>query len=386
MTDQYTTIIIIAMALSFCTSTLFAFIIIRRVRTKQGGLLSLTKNIPANLTPGKEVAGTFNGRDYFQLYNQGGKNVPSSYTIKIECPSSGIFSISKETGFDRFFKSLGVTKEIQTGDKDFDQTFFINTDTPQFTRTFCMNPEKCQTVKNIFEHGFTKVEHDGKAMAAICSPVQFKEPLDQAVIQKIVSFLSLLAENINEHPGEGIYQVNKDWKIKRVVAFSMPILLFIVGIPTFFIGLFEYTPLDKWELFLTTLKFSVPSFLFFLIVALKLIKGRSSSHRELIIILALSLVAFPGAGMGVGAFLNGWLDQSGSTSHVVLVMEKYTTSTKNGKNYHLILKSWRENRYSEKLQITSSEFMRVRPDRTKMKVVTKPGYYGFEWIVDSGIT
>ena len=137
---------------------------------------------------------------------------------------------------------------------------------------------------------------------------------------------------------------------------------------------------------MTTLKFSAPSFLFFLIIALKLIKGRSCSHRELIIILVLSLVAFPGAGMGLGAFLNGWLDQSGSTSHVVLVMEKYTTSTKNGKNYHLALKSWRKNKYSESLRVSSGEYMRVKPDITKMKIVTKPGYYGFEWVVDAGIT
>ena len=386
MTDQFSTIIIIAMALSFCTSTIFAVIIIRRVRMKQGGLFNLGKNIPGNLAPGKEVPGIYNGRDYFQLYNPGGKNVPSSYTIKIECSSSGIFSVGRETGFDRFFKSLGVTREIQTGDKDFDQKFFINTNALEFTRAFFMNPEKCLSVKNIFEHGFTKVEHDGKTMAAICSPVQFKEPLDQTAIQKIVSFLVELSEHINEHPDEGAFQVNKGWKIKRIAAFSIPILLFMVGIPTFFFGLFEYTPLDKWELFLRTLKFSGPSFLFFLIIALKLIKGRSSSHRELIIILILSLVAFPGAGMGLGTFLNGWLDQSGSTSHEVLVMEKYTTSTKNGKNYHLVLKSWRKNRYSEKLQVSSSEYARVKPDRTKMKVVTKPGYYGFEWVVAAGIT
>jgi hypothetical protein len=353
---------------------------------KQGGLFNFAKNIPGNLTPGKEVPGTFNGRDYFQLYNPGGKNVPSSYTIKIACPSSGIFSISRESGFDRFFKSLGVTREIQTGDKDFDQEFFINTNAIEFTSAFFMNPEKCLTVKSILELGFTKVEHDGKTMAAICSPVKFEEPLDQTVIQKIVSFLTQLSENINDHPGEGIYQASKNWKIKRIVAFSIPILLCIVGVPTFFLGFFEYTPLDKWELFLKTLKFSVPSFLFFLIMALKLIKGRSSSHRELIVVLVLALVAFPGAGMGLGTFLNGWLDQSGATSYVVPVLEKYTTSTKNGKNYHLVLKSWRSSRYSESLRVSSSEYMRVKPNRTEMKVVTKPGYYWFEWIVDAEVT
>jgi len=298
MADQYTTIMIIVMALAFCTSTLFAFIIIRRVRIKQGGLFRVNKNLPGGLTPGKEITGTYNGTDYYQLFTPGGKNVPSAYKIKIECPSSGFFSIGRETGFDRLFKSLGITREIQTGYKDFDNKFFINTDAVDFTKTYFMSSEKCREVDSILDYGFTKVEHDGKTMAAICSPVQFKKPLDEATIQKVVSSLSLLAQNIHEHPCEDIAQVNKGWKAKRIVAFTTPVLLFIVGIPTFFLGLLAYTPLDKWALFFTTLKYSLPSFLFFLIVAVKLIKGRSTSHRELIIILMLSLIAFPGAGMG----------------------------------------------------------------------------------------
>lgn len=384
MTDQYTVIMIIVMAVSFCTSTLFAFIIIRRVRMKQGVLIRGNQNIPGGLAPGKEVTNTCNGTTYYQLYSPGGKNVPSSYRIKIECPSPGFFCIGRETGFDRFFKSVDITKEIQTGDKDFDNKFFIKTDALDFTRAFFMDSRKSSAVNDIFEHGFTRVEHDGKAMAAVCSPVDFKEPLDATVLEKIVSLLTLLAQDITEHPGENVHHVNRDWKAKRIVAFSVPGLLYIVGIPTFFIGLFHYTPLDKWILFLTTLKYSAPSFLLFLFFAVKLIKGRSTSHRELIIILALSLVAFPGAGMGLGTFVNGWLDQSDPTPHIALVMKKYTTSTKNGKNYHVVLESWRKDTHSESLRVSSSEYTRATPKKTRMKITTKRGHYGFEWILSTG--
>ena len=384
MADQYTTIMIIVMAIAFCTSTLFAFIIIRRVRMKQGGLFRVNKNLPEGLTPGKEITDNYNGTDYYQLFTPGGKNVPSAYQIKVACPSSGTFSIGRETGFDRLFKSLGITREIQTGYKDFDNKFFINTDAIGFTRTYFMSSEKCRAVDGIFEHGFTKVEHDGKTMAAICSPVAFKKPLDETAIQKVVSSLTVLAQNIHEHPGEDIDQVKKGWKAKRIMAFTIPVLLFIVGIPTFFIGLLAYTPLDKWELFLTSLKYSLPAFLFFLIVAVQLIKGRSTSHRELIIILILSLIAFPGAGMGLGTFLNGWLDKSDATLHTTIVMKKYTTSSKNGKNYHVVLESWRKNKYSESLRISSREYARTKPNITRMRIATKPGHYGFEWIFSTG--
>ena len=138
-------------------------------------MFRVNKNLPGRLTPGKEITDNYNGTDYSQLFTPGGKNVPPAYQIKVACPSSGSFSIGRETGFDRLFKSLGITREIQTGHKDFDNKFFINTDAIGFTRTYFMSSEKCRAVDGIFEHGFTKVEHDGKTMVAICSPVAIQE-------------------------------------------------------------------------------------------------------------------------------------------------------------------------------------------------------------------
>jgi hypothetical protein len=66
-------------------------------------------------------------------------------------------------------------------------------------------------------------------------------------------------------------------------------------------------------------------------------------------------------------------------------MEKYKTSTRHGKNYHVVLESWRKIRYSESLQVSSCEYRLIKPDRTKMIILSKPGHYGFEWIVSTGI-
>ena len=383
MTDQFTLFLIIFMAISVTTSTLFAFIMIRRMRLKQGGLMGVDSGVPDVLSKGKEVCGTYNGTEYYQQYTPGGRNVPSSYKIKIDCPSSGSFRISRETGFDRFFKALGIAKEIQTGNKEFDNKFFIKTDAVNFTRMFFMSTDKSRAISDVFKYGFTQVEHDGKTMAAVFSPVRFKNPLDDTLIQEIVTRLTVLAQNIHEQSGESIHHVNQGWKVKRVVAFAIPGFLYIVGIPAFLFGLLNYAPLDKWTLFLSTLKYSVPSFLAFLILALKLIKGRSTSHRELIIILAISIVSFPFAGMGLGTFLNGWLDKSDPTTHAARIMDKYTTSSKNGDNYYLVLESWREKKHSESVSVSSRDYARAKPNKSKMRVLTKPGYYDFEWIIST---
>jgi hypothetical protein len=95
MADQYTTIMIIVMALAFCTSTLFAFIFIRRVRMKQGGLFRVNKNIPGGLTPGKEITDNYNGTDYYQLFTPGGKNVPSSYKILTVLSRRGVLFLCR---------------------------------------------------------------------------------------------------------------------------------------------------------------------------------------------------------------------------------------------------------------------------------------------------
>ena len=104
-------------------------------------------------------------------------------------------------------------------------------------------------------------------------------------------------------------------------------------------------------------------------------------NRELIIVVALALFALPLMGMGLEIFLNGYLDTSPASLHTVAVMNKQISKSEDSTSYYAILDSWREGHDTEKLSISSFEYSRLDIKRGQAKVTTKPGKFGFEWIV-----
>lgn len=147
----------------------------------------------------------------------------------------------------------------------------------------------------------------------------------------------------------------------------------------------KYPPVDGGLLFLDSLKYSMPLLLLFAWAAVRLVRGRSSSHYEIVVVWGLALVAFPLVGLGLDTLMNGWLDNSASSSHTVVVRDKYVSKQKSSTYYRLVLASWRPKEGSEILEVSSSEYQRATPLHTKVRVVTKPGRFGFEWRVSYDI-
>jgi hypothetical protein len=273
--------------------------------------------------------------------------------VSVACESEGRFKVTKESGFDRFFKKYGITKEVQTLDKAFDDAYFIQSDTIDFVRQFFQPPEKRQAIPAVFDLGHTVVEHDGKAMKATCTPFHFKDERPPDFITGVVSRLAELSTDVPLVPQTPALDMGA-WKTKRAVTFAVPILGLIIGIPLMILGLVLYPPLDALSVLLDSLKYSLPLLLVFLWLAVKLIRGRSTSHHELIVAAVLALIAFPSAGLGM----------SGKTT-----------------DYNLVLESWRPGRRTETLEVSSWAYQRVVFNQTEVTIETKPGHFGFEWRV-----
>lgn len=305
--------------------------------------------------------------------------------VTIDCPSSGEFQVAEETSLERFFKNIGISCEIQTGDPEFDKDFYILADSMEFASPFFQVSEKRQAIREIFRLGFNSVTHDGKVMEAKWSPFQLEEGFDPSIITQTVSHLTTLAKEMAVLPQSMMFLGKPAWKTKRLLAFAIPIALLIAGFASMATGLSWFLPLDSGRMFLDSLSYSLPLLVLSLWIAVRLIKGRSSSHKELILILILSLVAFPLSGFGPEVFLNGWLDSSTPTTHTVQVFNKYITRSKNSTNYHVVLDSWRKKGEVEKLEISSSLYRQITLKRTWLNVVTKPGKFGFEWLVGLGV-
>ena len=373
-------LIIIIVIVSLIVSIATSILIVTRFRARKKRDLSQLPDELKGLKSGKTISGDYDGTAYEVAYHAGGKNEPPRLTISIACESEGRFKIAKESGLDRFFKRHGITSEVQTLDKAFDDAYFIQSETADFVRQFFQPSEKRRAVQEMFELLYTVVEHDGKTMKAICSPFLLKIKRAPDFITKAVSQLAELSKNVPLVPQTPSLDLGA-WKAKRGVAFAVPAVGLLAGASLLMLGLVRYPPLDSLSILLDSLKLSLPLLLVFLWLAIKLVRGRSTSHHDFLAVSLLAIIAFPLSGMGIETFFNGWLDRSPSSPHTVVVLDKTISRSGKTTDYNLVLESWRPGRQTEELEVSSQTHHRAVPNQTHVYIETKPGHFGFEWRV-----
>jgi hypothetical protein len=354
-------------------------------RRKQNKILTRMGQTLGAVKSGRVMSAVFEGTEYRYEHYPGSKNAPSFFRIFVDCPSSGEFKIVREKGFDRFGKSIGLASEIQTGDPEFDDQFYIMTDTVEFTSAYLLEGQKRQDIRNITRLGFNEILHDGKILEARWTPFKLKEGLDSSFVTAGLPLLQSLSRLQTVHFYPKTFGETVNWKARKIMAVAVPAVLLGGGIACWIWSDQQFPPLDGFALLVDSLKTSLPSFGLFLCWAVWMLRGRSTAHRDLLVVLILALFAFPVAGGGLAAALNGWLDTSPAVAHETVVVEKYTTRSKQTTYYHVRVKSWRPHGQTEKLSVRAEIYRAITPHQTKMITVTKPGHLGFEWLVSQGV-
>lgn len=91
--------------------------IVRARRKTQTALADLAELFGEDeLLSGEKTKAQIDGVDCFYHYYQGDRNSPSQIHLYVSCPTTAEFRIRKEVSADGFFRRLGVTVEVQTGE------------------------------------------------------------------------------------------------------------------------------------------------------------------------------------------------------------------------------------------------------------------------------
>jgi len=190
---------------------------------------------------------TYNGTIYSYQYHRGSKNTPPFLSISTACPSKGKFKITRETGFDRFFIRMGITRKLFSYDRDFDVMFNITSDYPRFAEEYFKKKEIQRITRETFEQGFTQLKLDGKQLTFYWTPYR-RSFLDTLDVEKIAAGMDKLRENAASAAFAAETE-DMSWKPKRLLAFIIPIFLLISGLIAVLWGMTERTPLDGGALF-----------------------------------------------------------------------------------------------------------------------------------------
>lgn len=319
--------------------------------------------------------------EYECSYTKRAKNQPSMLRVSVSGTSNSEFEIVRETWSLKLFKALGITNEIQTGDREFDRKYYIISDDPLFASAYFMDVAKINAASEIFGLGFTEIKFGGGQFECGWKNYKLKKEADFSFVESAVPHLSGLTKGIPDQPSFGDYAPSHKSSNSVHPIVMISIVLFLVGGAALMIGIIKYQPLDNaLYMAIYTLKYSMSAYFVYVFLSTMIIRGRSSSYKDFITIVIASLIAFPIAGWGFTAFANGYFDESPSAYHSVLVMKKNITHSKDGRHYKVYFKSWRIGKDREKIEVKREIYERVAVGESVMEIETKPGRLGFEWV------
>ncbi|MBN1689027.1 MAG: hypothetical protein JW893_08010 [Candidatus Omnitrophica bacterium] len=320
-----------------------------------------------------------NGGPYFYYYHPGGRNSSPSLKVWIDCQTKGEFSVGKETGFEKFFKVIGISSEIQTGDVEFDENFYIRTNAISFATAYFSEAQKRSAARRIFSLGFNSLSLKPRRLTVELTPFT-PDKFDPAAIEDAVRELQILSRDIPTDYPETSFLGAPAWKTKRILAFGLAGVALVAGILTLILGNNFFKPFASGKVFLFGLKFSIPAFFIFLFLVVQWLKGRANSHVELLVILGMSLVGFPMLSYGTVTIMNGYHDEGPVARYHQPVIGKRISHSKDSTYYYLVVPSWREGYVQEEFSVGRSLYQRAVPQKSYLHINTKPGKLKFEWL------
>jgi hypothetical protein len=332
------------------------------------------------LDSGTSYQGELDSHAYRYQYFAGSRNAPSYFRITIDQPSDGEFQITRENGIQRFFKHIGISSELQTGDRSFDRKYYIKTDVPAFCRQCLADARRRSALNRLFELGHTRVTHDGETLEAKIIPFKFDNLQGKEYIEETVRELASVASGLDQIRVRPGLDEGTAWKARRYFVYALSIGATTVGLVGYFWGNAVYTPLDTLDMFSSSLAYSIPALIVFLAITVVWLRGRSSSYYHVLTNLALGVFGIPAAALGIMMILNGYLDTNPVTEHRARIIGKDYTSSKNSKTYYATLRSWRPGRREEKIEVSHGVYRRIETGNQYLTVFTRPGRFGFEWV------
>lgn len=325
---------------------------------------------------GRSLHGEHAGTRYRCWYTPASRHTTPSVTVAIATPVPGGFSVGRERATHRLWKRLHLTREIATGDAAFDHDFYVITEVPAFAAAVLSQPEAREAVAGLFQLRCSEVSHVEDMVQAEWLHVG-ATAVDPPLLRLAVSYLAALGHAIARVPGQrpAAVSVNPG----RTFLGALPVALGIAGL----VGLATgegVALLDAGDLFVASLRWSVPALALYLLVTVKVLARRSTSHRELAAFALLALAAFPLAGFSAARYINVELDQSVPRSHAVRIVQKYRSGGRAGtQSFGVEVNSWR-GAGRERVPLSQPDWERLASSGSRLTVVTRAGRLGFEWI------
>jgi len=290
-----------------------------------------------------------------------------------------------ETDQDRKGKRWRLNREVQTGDAEFDDRFYIQSDAPEkHIHGVLGSAETRQIVKTLFAHHCASVaikrpnlEVPTPKRSGALAVEYLTHPLTDASFPQLVEELEWLIDetlslraSLPLFVGDGVAVV-KRWRVTW--AYYALLIFLVLGIVS---GVIATFPVDDYPIAILW-GAGAGALVLFVPVAYLLALGhpRGLTHFKQLLLLAFFTLPM---GVFTGGFGTNWLlDTSEPQTHRTVVVGKTVCNRKN--KHYADVQDWQNKRRSVTVRIGRRDCETTKP-HDPLVVVVREGFWGFRWV------
>ncbi len=229
---------------------------------------------------------------------RGGHN----HFVGVELKAPIWFRLSRENKYDRWFKRVGLSAEVETGDADFDKFVYLACDHPGFESLLKRSAEARALISELLWAGVTRIDYRGDVVW--CSMKREPSAHEQSLVARLGEVLAPLRDDASS-------RFSDPFLLKALVVESA-----VWSMATYAAASFLVT-LSLPEIYLTDASYLLPGLglavgLFVLLVGgvWFFLSGSSRGHRLIVESAVVLICALPIAGIQIFDDLNRGLDSS----------------------------------------------------------------------------
>lgn len=136
--------------------------------------------------------GEAGGRPTYQSLSKTKRGAITGFRLGIGLDSGFVFDFHKESDSDRFFKWIGLSEEVQTGDAAFDQRIYVACDHLGLHDILTNEPRARAAIMASLDAGFERIRSDGKVLWTRKAADKEPGPEDFAPLVELAESLSCL--------------------------------------------------------------------------------------------------------------------------------------------------------------------------------------------------
>jgi hypothetical protein len=328
--------------------------------------------------------GTFEGHSYFEKISKNKQGRVTRLRLGADLNSPVLFRLSRETKIDLFFKSVGLSTEFQTGDKQFDQMIYIACDHPFLYGILRQDENARKAILDILQNKFRAIFCDGNHL-------WIESTYHQSVTQKELELLAALRKALSPLRSGLPHRWTDPFYRKAFLVEG-----FITSLGGFAFASYLEGSVNRQDYHLQQFPLACSGAFCALAVAVLLIagiawlfSGSSRGHRIVIESGVLLLIALPFVGIQLVSDINRELDRGPDNivTRQIADVRKREHRGRRGRrwySYHLFLEPAPRDLTSElprEIEISSSLFNRLRKGQT-VQFTIAPGFLGHAWYRD----